>query len=255
MSSLFSLLPPAEWAMAFGIATVAGMVKGMVGFAMPMVLISGLGFFLSPEIALAGLILPTVVTNGFQALQQGVGAAMQSVRRFRVFMAVGLVFLLSSAQLVRILSPATLLLMLGIPVTFFALIQLFGVRLRLAEPSARIEAAIGAFAGFIGGMSGVWGPPTVLYLTALDTPKDEQIRVQGVIYGMGAIALLAAHTASGVMRAETLPFSVALVIPAVLGMLVGGRLRSRIDQVTFRKATLFVLLFAGLNLVRRGLLA
>lgn len=254
MSELFSLLSAPEWAMAFGIACVAGMVKGMVGFAMPMVLISGLGFFLSPEIALAGLILPTVVTNGFQALQQGIGAALQSVRRFRVFMAVGLVFLLISAQLVRILPPATLLLMLGVPVTFFALIQLFGVRLRLTAPSVRIESAVAAFAGFIGGMSGVWGPPTVMYLTALDTPKDEQIRVQGVIYGLGAVALLAAHTASGVMRAETLPFSVALILPAVFGMLIGGRLRNRVDQVTFRRATLFVLLIAGLNLVRRGML-
>lgn len=253
MNTLFAFLDPFQLALALAIATLAGVVKGMVGFAMPMILVSGLGTFLPPELALAGLILPTLATNGMQALRQGGRAALASIARFRVFLAVGLVFLLASAQLVRLISPSTFLLVLGLPVTVFALIQLFGFRLRLSGANARIEAAFGAAAGFIGGLSGVWGPPTVMYLTALDTPKTEQMRIQGVIYGLGAVALLGAHLGSGVIRIETFPFSAALVVPAVLGMWVGGLVQDRIDQATFRRATLAVLLIAGLNLVRRGL--
>ena len=92
-----------------------------------------------------------------------------------------------------------------------------------------------------------------MYLTALDTPKAEQIRVQGVIYGLGSIALLAAHLGSGVLNRETLPFSLVLIVPAMLGVQIGARLSDRIDQATFRRATLAVLLVAGLNLVRRAL--
>jgi len=124
----------------------------------------------------------------------------------------------------------------------------------IAHRSRRSEAAVGGIAGLIGGVSGVWGPPTVIYLTALGTERTEQIRVQGVIYGLGAVALLLAHAGSGVMRAETAPFSLALVVPAVAGMWIGGQLHDRIDQVLFRRATLVVLLIAGLNLLRRGLL-
>ena len=120
--------------------------------------------------------------------------------------------------------------MIGVPITIFAATQLMGYHLRLRSPSARTEAIVAAFAGFIGGFSGVWGPPTVAYLTALNTEKSEQMRVQGVIYGMGAVALTAAHVTSGVLRAETLPFSVAMVIPAVTGLLVGQALHDRIDQ-------------------------
>lgn len=254
MTSLLSLVSPTELALAFAVACLAGVVKGLVGFAMPMILISGLGMFLPPEIALAGLILPTLVTNGMQALRQGWAAAWKSVKRFRVFLGIGLVFLLISAQLVRVLPVDVMLLILGVPITGFALLQLVGFTFTLAAPSKRIEAMIGAFAGFIGGLSGVWGPPTVAYLTALDTPKEEHIRVQGVIYGMGAVALLGAHIGSGVMRLETLPFSVFLLVPAVLATWVGLQLQQRIDQVLFRRATLVVLLVAGLNLVRRGLM-
>ena len=133
------------------------------------------------------------------------------------------------------------------------MIQVLGLQLTLNNPSARIEAGIGAVAGFVGGMSGIWGPPTVAYLTALNTPKVVQMRVQGVIYGLGAVALMVAHFGSGILRAETVPFSAALIAPSLVGMWIGLKLQSRIDQSVFRKVTLLVLLVAGLNLARRGL--
>ncbi|MTH98691.1 sulfite exporter TauE/SafE family protein [Roseibium sp. RKSG952] len=251
--TLFSLFTPQDLLLAFAVAFVAGWVKGMVGFAMPMVLISGLSTTLSPDLALAGLILPTLVTNGVQALREGAAAALSSIRQFRVFLSVGLIFLLVGAQLVSLVPARVFLLMIGVPVTFFAFIQLIGFALKLDKPSARVEAAIGAIAGFVGGMSGVWGPPTVAYLTALNTPKREQLRVQGVIYGLGAVALVVAHLGSGILRSETLPFSAALIVPALAGLWAGMLLQDRIDQTTFRKVTLLVLLIAGLNLLRRGI--
>jgi len=254
MNTVLSLMSPTELALSIGVALLAGMVKGLVGFAMPTILLSGLGMFLSPELALAGLIIPTVVSNGIQALRQGPGAAVASVRQFRVFLGIGLIFLLASAQLVPVLPVSVMLLIIGVPVAGFAAVQLLGVHWTLQGQSRRIEVALGAFTGFIGGLSGIWGPPTVLYLTALNTPRAEHLRVQGVIYGMGAVALLTAHIASGVMRAETLPFSVVLVLPALIGMWLGAHGQARIDQAGFRRATHIVLLFAGLNLVRRALM-
>lgn len=254
MDALFSLLTPAHFLLAFAITAIAGMVKGMVGFALPMIIVSGLGMFLPPELVLAGLILPTLAANGIQALRHGPREAWNSMRRFGVFLIAGFVFLIASAQLVRTLSDAAFLLIIGIPVSFFSVFQLAGLGFTLKHPSKWIEALIGAFAGFIGGLSGIWGPPTVAYLTALNTPKAEHVRVQGVIYGLGALALLAAHVSSGVLGPETLPLSLALVVPALLGMRIGARLQDRIDQGTFRKMTLLVLLVAGLNLVRRGLM-
>lgn len=253
MDALIPFLGAGGLALACAVALVAGLVKGMVGFAMPMILISGLGTFLPPELALAGLILPTLATNGIQALRQGLAAARASIWRFRVFVGVGLACLLVSAQLVRVIPAPALLALIGAPIVVFALMQLVGLRLSLAAQSPRIETAAGAIAGFIGGLSGVWGPPTVAYLSALDTPKAEHVRVQGVIYGLGAVALAVAHLGSGVLRSETLPFSALLVVPALAGMWAGAAIHDRIDQATFRRATLVVLLVAGLNLVRRAL--
>ena len=238
---------------AFGVAALAGVVKGIVGFAMPMVLVSGLGSFLPPEWALAGLILPTLVTNGFQAFRYGLMAALESVKRFRVFLLTGMVVLLASAQLVLAIPPKVFFLLLGVPVTAYALATLLGAPIKLQSRSPRVSAVMGGVAGAFGGISGVWGPITVAYLTAYDLSKDDQMRVQGAMYGLGAVLLLGSHLASGVLTRETMPFSALLVIPAVAGLWVGFKIQDRMDQARFRTATLVVLAFAGLNLVRRGL--
>ncbi len=254
MEFLFQTISPMFLLLAFAVAFLAGAVKGIVGFAMPMVMISGLSTFLPPELALAALIIPTLVSNLWQALRQGIAAAVQTVKLFKVYVICCLGVLVLSAQLVRFLPQGALFLLIGIPVAAFAMLQLIGWRGRLQGQSIGWEATIGSFAGFMGGLSGVWGPPTVAYLTAIGTEKQDQMRAQGTIYGLGALALVGAHIQSGVLRAETIPFSVAMVLPALAGMGAGLWVQDRIDQAAFRKATLAVLLVAGVNLVRRGLM-
>ena len=147
-------------------------------------------------------------------------------------------------------------LILGGAITLYAVATLLGLSLRaLAEGGRRGEAAMGAIAGLFGGLSGVWGPPTVAMLTARGTAKADQMRIQGVIYGLGSVALLWAHIVSGVLDAKTAPLSVMLIAPAILGLWLGFYISDRIDHNAFRKLTLLVLLIAGLNLVRRGIMA
>ncbi len=254
MPLILTQIDPILLAVAVVLTVVAGFVKGAVGFALPMIMISGLGSFLSPEVALAALILPTVAANLWQALRDGITAALASALRFRVYIGIVLLFIAGSAQLVRILPDWILYLILGAPVTIFAVAQLMGWRLHLKPAHRRrAEVIIASIAGFIGGLSGVWGPPTVAYLTAIDTPKVEHVRVQGVVYALGAVVLLAAHLNSGVLDGHTAPLSAALIAPAMAGMFLGFWVQDRLDQARFRRATLAVLAVAGLNLVRRGL--
>lgn len=239
--------------MAAAVGMLAGFIKGVVGFGMPLIFISGLTIFMPPELALAGLIAPTLATNAQQALRQGVRAAFESVVAFRVFLAVGGVTMVIFAQLVRVFPDQVMLAVIGVPVTFFAVLQLSGYSFRLAARTPKSEAVAGIIAGSMGGLSGNWGAPTVAYLTALDTQKHDQIRIQGVIYGLGAVVLVLAHTASGVLRSETIGFSLAMVPTAFIGLWIGMAVMDRIDQALFRRATLFVLIAVGLNLVRRSI--
>ncbi|ORE93488.1 hypothetical protein ATO13_12461 [Stappia sp. 22II-S9-Z10] len=248
-------LPASIWLAVLAITLLAGFVKGAVGFAMPMVMISGIGSLVAPELALAALILPTLIANTAQALRGGLDAAVAAARAHWPYVAIVAVFIVFSAQLVNLLPARVLFLAIGVPVTLFAVLQLGGRRIRLSgHHQTALSVGLGIVAGLIGGVSGVWGPPTVIYLTSLDTPKDEQLRVQGIVYGIGAVMLTLAHIGSGVLNAATLPLSALLVVPAMIGMRIGMGVSGRMDQNRFRQATLAVLVIAGLNLVRRGLM-
>lgn len=253
MEAAFFPVPEAILVAAAAIAVLAGFVKGAVGFALPMVMISGLGSLMAPELALAALILPALIANVQQALRTGAGPAVDAVRRHWLYLAVVLVLIGGSAQLLRVLPGDALYLFLGVPVVGFSVLHLAGWRLRWPDRGrGLLTVAMAAVAGLIGGVSGVWGPPTVMYLTALDTPKAEALRVQGVIYGLGAVVLTMAHVRSGVLSSETVPMSLAMIPPALAGVWLGQRVSDRMDQARFRRATLAVLVLAGLNLIRRG---
>jgi uncharacterized membrane protein YfcA len=217
-------------------------------------MISGLSLFLDPLIAVAALILPIVMSNLLQVLRFGGREAFAAIREYWRFILIVCVMILIVAQFVAQIPTQVFYLVLGVPVVILSVIQLAGVKFHI-PPQHRLKAewGVGLFAGALGGMTGTWGPPTVLYLIALETPKQKQFLVQGVVYGLGAISLLAGHLQSGLLNATTAPFSALLLIPGYLGMQVGFMLSDRLNPDLFRKATLIVLIVAGANLVRRGL--
>lgn len=245
--------PLAFWA-AMAITGFAGFVKGTVGFAMPLIMMGAFSSFLSPEMALAGLILPTLVTNLAQAFRDGLRLALRSAWDYRRFLVGTVVFIVVSAPFVRVIPPALFLLLLGVPITAYAALQLAGRSLAIRiEHRSRAEWALGIVGGLYGGVSGIWGPPLIVYLLSTGVGKDETIRVQGVVFLLGAVVLTAAHLNSGVLNAGSLPFSAALVVPAVAGMLLGFQAGKRLDQTRFRRWTQVLLVLTGLNLVRRAL--
>jgi uncharacterized membrane protein YfcA len=255
LQDTFDLMPLWAFGAAFGVTLVAGFVKGAVGFAMPLVMISGLSLFLDPMVAVAGIILPIVMSNILQVMRFSWSQAGEALREFWRYILIICLMILISAQFVTMIPAHIFYLVLGVPTVILSLIQLIGVRFRVA-PGWRnaSEWIVGLISGMIGGLTGTWGPPTVLFLIALDTPKAKQMLVQGVVYGLGSVTLLLGHLQSGVLNTVTAPWSAALLVPAFLGMQVGFWMSDRLNPDMFRRVTLVVLMIAGANLVRRGLI-
>ena len=193
---------------AVAVTVFAGFVKGAIGFAMPMIMLSSFGSFLPPTTALAALILPTLLTNILQAFRQGPAEALRSTRAFRWHIAMVLIFIAVSAIFVHDIPQGLMYALLGGPIVAFALWQLSGRPISLpVRHRRRAEIATGIIGGLYGGISGIWGPPLIVLLLAIGADKREQIRVQGVVFLVGAVMLTVAHLFSGVLNAQTIPLS------------------------------------------------
>lgn len=257
------MLTPAAFLADYGAAAAAGaalalaaggFAKGVVGFALPLIALSAMGSCLPIEVAVALLILPTLVSNVMQALRDGLAAAISSARTYWR-LNLGLMAMIAlSAQLVVALPERLLFGLLGLGIAGFGASQLAGWR-PTVPPGRRgpAEAATVLVGGFFGGIGGVWGPPVVIYLLASGVPRVEMIRAQSLAFLSGSLVLVSAHLASGVLNPTTAPMSAWLVLPTLVAMAIGFRVQDRLDQARFRTVTLVVLLLAGLNLLRRAL--
>lgn len=254
--SLLIQIDPVLLGASFFVAILSGVIKGAIGFGMPLVIVSGLSTFLDPKLALAGIMAPIVVSNVLQAFRTGITPAVDATRIAWRYMLIVCVAIFAAAQLVPSIPSEAFYFVLGIPVLALSLIQLMGLRLIIPmRHRGWAEWAVGFVSGILGGLAGTWGPTTVLYLLAIDMPKARQVIVQGMIYGVGSVALVFAHLRSGILNAETIPFTLALLPTAVMGMWVGFQIQNQLDQEKFRKLTLIVLVIAALNLLRKGLVS
>lgn len=243
----------ARLAAAMAVLFVAGFAKGLVGFALPLIAVSGMGAFLPAQTAVALMILSALVSNVWQTLRTGWGPAVATVRRFWRLNVVLLPMIFLVSQLVPGMDERLFFLTLGVSVVAFTLGQLAGWRARfLARSPAASEYGAGLVGGVFGGLAGIWGPPVTMYLLAIELPKAETMRALGMVFGLGSVSLTAGHLLSGLLNAATLPLSAAGVVPVLAGMALGFALHDRIDAALFRRLTLAVLLLTGLNLLWRA---
>lgn len=241
---------------AAAVTVFAGFVKGVVGFALPILMVGGLGAMMPMDLALSCLILPMLVSNAWQAARRGVAGLGGSLASFRVFLIAGAVMLLISAQLFRVVPDRVMFLFIGLFIGLFSGSELLGLKPRATGLSPGVtQALFGGLAGVMGGISGIWGPPTIAMLTLRNTPKQEQVRLLGLFFFVGSATLLVAHLMSGVLTPARMLLSGILVLPALAGQRLGMAVMDRIDQAMFRRATLVVLLLSGMNLLRRALIA
>ena len=254
INPVLGALPEIEYLVAaLVIGFVGGVVKGIVGFALPIIVVSGLSLFFPPHLAIAGLVVPSILTNTWQALRQGPREAALSLWKVRVLFLFSVLTLFIVAQVVPSLTDTALYLSLGTPIVLFSLIQMAGWRPKISGQDKIAEGISGVLTGIFGGMAGIVAPPVVVYLNAIDLPKAEHVRTQGVVFGLFIMLFTFAHFRTGFFQPEGLIFSSLIAAPALVGTYVGFQIQDRVDQKTFQKLTLIVLLLAGLNLVRRAI--
>ena len=255
--ALISEIDPVMLIAAAAIMLFGGFVKGAIGFALPMIGIGGIGSFMSAQETVAILVFPTVLSNLLQTMRQGIGPAVLTLRHFwKLNLLLGLTIGVA-AQFVPGIPSATMFVFLGSVICLAASLQLIGWSPRAPTAPGRraaIEAATGLVAGICGGLSGVWAPPVLFFLIALDLDKVLHIRALGLSLLVGSMVLVPAHFRSGLLDDLTLPMSLVMCVPMIVGMLIGQTFQDRMDKALFRKVALAVLCIAGLNLLRRGLM-
>ena len=225
-----------------------GAVKGLVGIGIPLVSISLLSLFLPLPDAITLLPVPMILANIW--LSFAGNHFLPALRRFWPLVLAMFVGTMVGAQVLVALDLASLNLLVGIFVVVFCLSSHVNPAMRL--PS-RYEAGVGVVAGgvggFMGGLSVLFGPALIMYLTSLRLDRDTFVGVISSIYLCCSVTLVIVFGSVGVMSRAQLAESALACVPLLLGVWVGQRFRRRIDEALFRKLLLVALLGTGVRLI------
>lgn len=237
---------------------LAGGVKGIIGMGMPTVSLAILTAMLGLQPAMALLLVPTLVTNLWQALIGGHLATI--VRRLWPFLLASMLAVWPGVMVLARVDDRWLSLLLGVLITGYALVNLGSLRLTFASGYHRknetaYSLVSGLANGLITGMTGSSVFPGVVYLQSLGLPRDQLIQAMGTLFIVAILMLGLAMGSEQLLSGELLGISAAAVLPALLGMNLGQRVRRRLSETSFRRVFFLGLWVMGSYLILRALMA
>lgn len=223
---------------------LAGLVKGMIGLGLPAVSMGLLTMMISPFQAASLLIVPSMVTNIWQLFAEG--QVLHVLQRFwslllgiiigsiwSIFPRLGQSDFNSEALL------GGMLLLYG----------LYGLAAKQIPNLSRYAAVLSPLVGYLGGAltvaTGVVVIPVVPYLQSLHLQRDDLVQSLGMAFTVSTACLAIFLQQNPV---DHLPidyvWSVMALVPALLGMWLGTRIRYRIAEQKFR-----IVFFLGLMML------
>jgi len=229
---------------------VAGVVKGITGMGLPTVAMGLLGLIMPPVAAATLLILPSFVTNVWQLFS---GPAISRLfRRFGLMMAGTAVGTLLSSPLLIYIKPEWSGMVLGIALVAYAGYALISPGLKISQHHESWMSPItGAITGIITGATGVFVIPSVPYLSSLKLNKEELIQVLGLSFTVSTLSLATGLFTHHAIDVDKLSWSGWVIVPAIVGMWAGQKLRARISPKRFKQYFLLFLMVPGAELILR----
>lgn len=221
---------------------LAGLVKGTIGLGLPTVAVGLLGLVMPPSQAAALLLAPSLMTNAWQV---AAGPGLRPLLR-RLWPLLGGVLLGAWLASGALSGGAAAARAMGAALLCYGLLGLLRIEFRVPRAAERwASLPVGLLSGAITAATGTFVLPGVPYIQALGLERDALVQALGLLFTVSTLGLALSLAGHGTVRAGALGVSLLALAPAMLGMWLGGRLRSRVRPQTFRSC--FFLGLAGLG--------
>ena len=238
------------WVSATFIA--AGFVKGVVGMGLPTVAMGVLSLGMAPASAAAMLVVPSLVTNIWQLLAGPTFGGL--LRRLATMMLTAFVGTILGIGVLTGQSASLAGAALGVVLALYGAVGLTAPSFTVStkfEPW--LSPVVGLVTGLVTGATGVFVIPAVPYLNSLGLAKEELIQALGLSFTVSTLALACALSLNGQFHLQAVLSSLLAVVPALAGMFVGQRVRSKLQPQVFRRWFFVGLVALGIYMLTRVL--
>ena len=230
---------------------LAGTVKGVIGLGLPTVSLGLLVLITDLPGAMALMLVPSFVTNVWQGCVGG--NLVDLLRRLWPFLLPATVLVGLGGLAIKTADLSLLAALLGALLVAYAVIGLAGFRLAIAaDKEAWAGPLFGGVNGVLTGLTGSFVVPGVMYLQAIGLPRDQLVQAMGITFTLATAALAVSLGGHGLLSRDLGLASFAGVMPALIGMVIGQRVRSSLSETVFRRVFFWALLVLGFYIVIRA---
>jgi hypothetical protein len=225
---------------------IGGVTTGLAGFALALV-VSGIWLhIISPTQTVTLIVGYNVVTQSYAIWKLRHALSWRRVAPFIVGGSVGAPI---GTILLTYVDPASLRTGVGGLLLVYSLYGLARPSLGPVQSGVSTDVGIGFFNGLLGGLTGLTGIIVTVWSQLRGWPKDVQRTVFQPVNLAAIMVSAVSLSLAGAVTAETIRLYV-LGLPVLLaGMWTGLKLYGKLDDATFRKVLLLLLLVSGLTLI------
>ena len=231
-----------------GAFLIGGVVKGVIGLGLPSVSLALLAIIIDLPSAMALIVMPTIFTNVWQGMVGGNGKVIV-VRLWPFLLMAAVTVWIGAIALTRV-DLAWLSALLGLLLIIYSVVNLGGFHFKISQ---RHEVWLGPLMGSVNGvfmgMTGSSVVPGVMYLQSLGLSRDVLVQAMGILFMVSTLALAIALQQNAFLTFQNGLISLASLVPAVIGMIFGQRIRQNLSETWFRRIFFVSLLFLGVYII------
>ncbi len=234
--------------------TIAGFVKGVVGFGFPVITLIILTLTIGLLDALAIIVFPTIVTNVWQGLS---GPYLKDiVRRMWLYCLTAMIFIWFTSAYLAVVNIKWPTAMLGAVLVMFALSRLLQLSVKVPRKWERpLSVPLGAINGMLTGMTGSFMVPSVLFMQAMGFQRDMLVQAMGVFFAISMMVLAVSLGKNDLISMEHVRLSLLALVPSILGLYIGRWTRLKINEERFQQIFLGSVLLLGGYISYRSIVA
>lgn len=225
------------------IVVFASLVKGITGFGFALVALPPLLIWYTPKEVIPVLLLCNLFSSIIIVLQKKEHKLIN--KQFKSLIIYGALFTITGVVFLKYLPEELMVVILSVFLIVLSILSILGIQypIKLTNRSYKIA---GALLGFLTGSISISGPPMALFLYSAKVNNQQFREIFSWFSIVTAIVALAGYFALGILTFKAVEMALIFLPILFIGSFIGKRLNKLIPIVAFKKAILFITLFASI---------
>ncbi|NBC31614.1 MAG: TSUP family transporter [Alphaproteobacteria bacterium] len=243
---------PGDWGTVVAAYCLAAFVKGITGLGFATTCVPILALVFGVPATLPLVLIPSLVSN--LLVMREAGHFSETLHRFWPLYLATLPGIGIGLMLLVHVEAALAAVVLGIVLIGYAAYTLARPDLLVPAGAQRpLAPAVGLLTGAVNGLTGSQVMPVLPYLLGLGLDPQRFVQAINISFTLSSLAMVAGLSGLGLMTVETALVSAFGLVPVVLGVALGVRVRRLLAPDAFRRMVLAFLMVLGVLLIGRAI--